>query len=236
MLIDNCTKLDKLVQDAAGFRKYAADLSSFQDRQGKIEPLVAELRATVVAMRAFRENQLINFDCNQKADDLAVEATTALSEFQKDRGWLIQKFKGKQFQAFEAKVKTLKYELEEHLRLAWEAHKKRRMPNTNLELLGLFEKEPSWKVTVQRVRSRISKINAVDFPKDLAQFQKIEQEIDNLITDWHSLSSDEVPLAVQDFLRAATTHGASIDILTPEVKAWLNEKGFSRFFYIRVSN
>lgn len=236
MLIESCAQLSKLTQNAADLKKYAADLGKFRDRQSKIEPLVEELRATVTAVRAFRENQLVDFDCSQKADALLSEVTTALSEFQSDRGWLIEKFKGKQFQSFEAKINALRNELEAHLRQSWTAYKKQRIPNANPDLLTLFEKEQSWKATVQRVRSRISKINSVDFPKDLTQFQRIEQEIDNLIADWNSLSSDDVPLGVQDFLKAATTHGASIDRFTPEVKAWLDEKGFSRFFYIRVSN
>lgn len=236
MLIEDCNQLSQLAQNVIDFRKYASDLGKFRDRQSKIEALVKELRSVITAMRAFREKGLVNFNCSQKADALLTEVNAALAEFQKERGWLIEKFKGKTFQSFEAKINALKSELESHLRQTWATYKKQRIPNTNLDLLKLLEKELDWQVTVQRVKSRILDINTVDFPQNSSQFQKIDQEIDHLITDWNSLSSDEVPIAIQDFLKAATTHGATLDRFTPEVKAWLDEKGFSRFFYIRVSN
>lgn len=236
MLVEDCHQLSQLAQKVIDLRKYASDLGKFRERQSKIEPLVKDLRSVVTAMKAFREKGLVDFDCSQNADALLAEVSVALSEFQKNRGWLIEKFKGKSFLTFEAKVNTLKIELESYLRQTWTTYKKQRIPNTNPDLLGLLEKDQEWKVTVQRVKIRISKINAVDFPQDSSHFQKIDQEIDHLITDWNSLSSDEVPIAVQNFLKAATTHGATLDRLTPEVKAWLDEKGFSRFFYIRVSN
>lgn len=236
MLIEDCQKLSQQTQDVVALRKYASNLREFRDRQNKIESLVKELRAVATAVRAFREKGLVDFDCSQKADTLLEEITVVLSEFRKDRGWLIEKFKGKSFQSFEAKVNALKIELETYLKQAWATYKRQQLPNTNPDLLELLERDQDWKITVQRVKSRISKINAVAFPQDSSRFQKIDQEIDLLVSEWSGLSSNEVPVAVQDFLKAATTHGATLDRFTPEVKAWLDEKGFSRFFYIHVSN
>lgn len=236
MLIDECAQLAKLAQDANDLKKYAADLGKFRDRLSKIKPLVEELSSIEAATKAFREKGLIDFDFSHKADDLLREVAVVLSQFQKDRGWLIEEFKGKSFQKFESKVADLKNELETYLQDIWITYKRQKLPKTNPDLLELLEKDQDWKIKVQRVKSRLSKINAVAFPKDSNQFQKIDQEIDLLVSEWNSLSSGEVPIAVQDFLKAATTHGATLDRFTPEIKAWLDEKGLSRFFYIRVSN
>lgn len=236
MLIDECAQLTKLAQDANDLKKYAADLGKFRDRLSKIKPLVEELSSIEAATKAFREKGLIDFDFSHKADDLLGEVAVVLSQFQKDRGWLIEEFKGKSFQKFESKVADLKNELETYLQGIWITYKRQKLPKTNPDLLELLEKDQDWKIKVQRVKSRLSKINAVAFPKDSNQFQKIDQEIDLLVSEWNSLSSGEVPIAVQDFLKAATTHGATLDRFTPEIKAWLDEKGLSRFFYIRVSN
>lgn len=233
MLLDDCTRLSKLAQDATDLKKYAADLGKFRDRQSKIEPLVQELSPLVAALRTFRERDLANFDCSQKADALLLEVTTTLAEFQKNRGWLIEKFKSNILQN---KVATLKGELEGYLKQAWADYKRQRIPNTNDELLGLLARIETFKPTVQTIQRILNQLKVVNFPKDAQQFEQIDQAIDDLSTAWNSLKSNEVPEAVLNFLRAAATHGAAIDLLTPEVQSWLSEQGITRFFYIRLSD
>ncbi|NJO52700.1 MAG: hypothetical protein HC840_28570 [Leptolyngbyaceae cyanobacterium RM2_2_4] len=226
MLIDDCIQLSRASQNASDLKKYAADLNKFRDRQGKIEPLVQELSPLVTALRTFRERGLANFDCGQKSDELLREVTTTLAEFQKNRGWLIEQFKSTKLKN---KVSALKSELEGYLKQAWGNYKRQRIPNTNDELLGLLAKIETFKPTVQSIQRLLNQLKAVDFPKDAQQFEKIDQEIDDLSTAWKSLKSNEVPEAVLNFLRSAATHGATIDLLTPEVQNWLNEHGISRF-------
>jgi hypothetical protein len=233
MLIDKCTKLSQLAQDTASLKKYAADLGKFRDRQSKIEPLVKELRPLVVALSAFREKGLVDFDCTQKADALLMELAATLTEFKKDRGWLLEKFK---FNALQIKVAAVKNELETFLKQAWTEYKKLRIPNTNNELLSLLAKIETFKPTVQAIQRLLKYLNAIHFPKDSEQFKQADQAIENLSIAWSSLRSGEVPEAVLNFLRAAATHGATIDLLTSEVQCWLNEHGISRFFHIRLSD
>ena len=232
MLIDECTQLSKLAQDAADLKKYAADLGKFRDRQGKIEPLVQELCPLVTALRAFREKGLANFDCSQKANVLLLEVATALDEFPKNRGWLIEKFKSTILQN---KLSTLKSELEGYLKQAWADYKRQRIPNTNDELLGLLARIETFKPTVQTIQRLLNQLKVIDFPKDAQQFEQIDHAINNLSSAWSSLKSNEVPEAVLDFLRATATHGAPIELLTPEVRVWLAEQAITRFFHIRLS-
>lgn len=233
MLIDECAQLTKLAQDANDLKKYAADLDKFRDRQSKIEPLVQELTPLVAALRAFREKGLVNFDCSQKADVLLAEVITTLAEFQKNRGWLIEQFKSTTLQN---KVSALKSELEGYLKQAWVDYKRQRIPNTNDELLGLLARIETFKPTVQTIQRILNQLKVIDFPKDAQQFEQIDQAIADLSNAWNSLRSNEVPQTVLTFLRASATHGATIDLLTPEVQSWLNEHGISRFFYIRLSD
>lgn len=233
MLVEDCNQLSQLAQNVIDFRKYASDLEKFRDRQNKIEELVKSLRPLVIALQTFRERELINVDLSQKADLLLTDVVTTLAEFHKDRGWLLEKFK---LNTLKFKVDELKNELNRHLHQAWTDYKKRRVPNTNSDLLGLLARIQTFKPTVQRVHSLLAQIDAVDLPKDSNHFHLIDQAIDNLAEAWSSLKSDEVPATVLDFLRAAATHGATIDRLTPEVQDWLSEHGISRFFYIRLSD
>lgn len=232
MLVDDCQQLSQLAMHVGSLRKNATDLKNFRDRQDKIESLVDELHPLIIALRAFRERGLVNFDCSQKADVLLTEITTTLTEFQKEREWLIEKFK---FNTFQIKVTALKSELESSLEQAWIGYKNRRISGINEELLELLAKIETFKLTVQTIRRILNQLKTIDFPKDGQQFEQIDQAINDLSTAWNNLKSGEVPEAVLNFLRAAATHGATIDLLTPEVKNWLNNQGITRFFYIHLS-
>lgn len=233
MLIDDCNRLIKLSQDTTDIKKYAADLNKFRDRQSKIEPLVAELYPLIIALRGFRERGLVSFDCSQRSDALLSEIANTRLEFHKNRGWLIEKFKSN---ALQSKVAALKSELESLLKQAWVGYKSQHIPNTDDELLGLLEKIETFKPTVKMIQRLLNQLKAVDFPKDAQQFERVDQAIDTLSDAWSNLKSNEVPEAVLDFLRAAATHGASIDHLTPEVRSWLDEQGIARFFYVHLSD
>lgn len=230
MLIANCQELSRQSQEVLALKNYATEVDRFRDRQQKLAILVEGLQPLVTALREFRERNLITIDLSQKVDLVLAEVSKVISEFQQDRGWLIETFK---FNSLQTKVNSLKTELEEQLRQAWSVYKRQRIPMTSSDLLGLLAKIDDFKPTVQTIQHNIAALNTVDYPKDAAHFQQIDQSIKELSTAWNNL--DAVPTDVQDFLRAATTHGASIDLLTPEVRNWLTAQGITRFFYIRLS-
>jgi hypothetical protein len=236
MLIEDCTRLSQMSKDVIDLRKYASDLKKFQDRQNQIEGLLASLRPLAIALQTFRERESIDVDLSQKANVLLLEVTNTLAEFQKDKGWLIEQFNSKSLQN---KVTPLKSELETHLKQAWNQYKEERgkqVLKINDELLELFAKIETFAPAVQTIKSGLAQLKTVDFPKDSQHFEQIDREIDRLTNTWNSLKSDEVPEAVLDFLRATATHGAPIELLTPEVRAWLTEQAITRFFHIRLSD
>ena len=236
MLIDECAQLSKLAQDATDLKKYAADLGKFRDRQNKIEELAGSLRPTVIALKTFRERELIDVDLSQNANALLSEIAITLAEFQKNKGWLIEQSNLKTVQA---KVAALKSEIENYLRKSWSHYKEdkgQQILKINGELLELFERIEEFQATVQTLKLGLAKLKKVDFPRDTLHFEQIDQEINSLTTAWNSLKSDSVTEPVLVFLRAAATHGAPIELLTSEVVAWLTEQSITRFFHIRLSD
>jgi hypothetical protein len=237
MLTEDCTRLGQLSQDVIDLRKYTSDLNKFRDRQNKIEELVGSLRPLVIALKTFRERKSIDVDFSQKANALLVEVTNTLSEFQKDKGWLIsEQFN---FKSLQNKVTPLKSELETHLKQAWNKYKEekgKQVLKINDELLELFARIETFAPAVQTIKRGLAQLKTVDFPRDSQHFEQIDREIDRLTNTWNSLKSDEVPEAVLDFLRATATHGAPIELLTPEVSAWLKKQSITRFFHIRLSD
>jgi hypothetical protein len=176
MLIDDYTHLSQLAQDFTDIKKHASDLGRFRDRQMKIEELLKDLKPMVIALKIFRERELISVDLSQKADGLLAELVTTLSAFQKERGWLLEKFK---LNTLKLKVDDLKNDLNRQLRQAWTNYRNRRIPSTNSELLGLLAKIQTFKPTVQKICTLRAQIDTVDFPKDAHHFQEIDRVIDN---------------------------------------------------------
>lgn len=231
MLLEDYQNLGQLADRVVSIERDSKRLKIFQERQQKLATLVDELRSTVVALSAFRQRKLITVDLHQKVDQLLAEVATVISEFQQDRGWMVETFK---FNSLQTKVSSLKTDLELQLRQSWTVYKSQKIPMTNSDLLSLLGKIEIFKPTVQVIQRRIAEIKTVDYPKSVSHFQQIDRAIQDLSTAWGNL--DEVPVAVQEFLQAATTHGASIDLLTPEVRNWLTAEGITRFFYIRLSS
>ncbi|MBW4663523.1 MAG: hypothetical protein KME01_04865 [Chroococcus sp. CMT-3BRIN-NPC107] len=52
---------------------------------------------------------------------------------------------------------------------------------------------------------------------------------------WHNLSSDEVPETVLRFLKDAVDFGAPLNLLTIEVRDWLDCHGISDSLRIRLT-
>lgn len=230
MLLDECQLLGQQVQDVVALKKYSTDLNKFRDRQQKLEALADDLRPLLIALNAFRERNLISADFSQKANPVLAEVAVIFSEFQRDRGWIIEQFK---FNALQAKVNALKVELKEQLQQVWLVYKQKRIPIISSELLELLEKIDTFKLAAQKIQHRIAELSTIKYPQDTRHFQRIDQAIQEIETAWSNL--DDVPSEVQNFLRASTTHGASIDLLTSDVKIWLMKQGITRFFYIKLS-
>jgi hypothetical protein len=109
------------------------------------------------------------------------------------------------------------------------------MPSTNSEFLHLLKKVPDFKPIVERVEQLKQRIPQDKYPEKEEEFKKMEGLIESLKSAWANLSAENVPDSVLQFLRAAANQGASLDLLTPEVQAWIEEHGISDSLRIRLS-
>ena len=234
MLLEDCQQLSQHAQDIGVLKKYATDLGKFRSREDQIQSLVKELSPLVVALQAFKVKDINNFTVDQKADQFLKEIIATLSKFSEDKGFLIREdFK---IAALNSKFKVLKDSLEVELSQAWQTYKKEELPTTNSELIDLLEKISTFRPTVQKVKSILMRLEAMKFPANENQFKQVDNSISELSDAWNSLQSNEVPESVLNFLKATSTIGASLDSLTPEVEAWLRDKGITRLFQVRLAD
>lgn len=221
MLLEKSTQLIDLSQKKINLQTYATHLQGFQSRQEQIKQAVDGTRPLVQCLRAFRKKGIANLDLTQKAEILLTFIANVESKFLEDPEWIIsnENFNEKNFTS---RIKQLQKALEEQLSQAWRRYRNQNRPSTNNEILNLLDKVSGFKPTVQRIRSLDSQIlESNSIPQRSEDFERVDRLIEELKQCWDGLNADEVPEAVLRFLRVAANEGATLGLLTPEVKDWL---------------
>ncbi|MEG4999393.1 hypothetical protein [Microcoleus sp. B4-D4] len=235
MLLEKSYQLSELSQKTINLRKYAENYQGFQSRQKQIEQAVTGTLLFVQSLRAFRERGIANFDLTQKAEILLTFIANVEAEFKKNPEWIID---NENFNRnnFDSRVKDLQKALREQLSQAWGLYRTENMPNTNKEFLNVLDKVSAFKPTVQRIRSLDSQIqDSNSIPQSSEDFDKVDRLIEQLKQCWEGLNSDEVPEAVLRFVKEAANEGATLGLLTPEVKDWLTKHGLIDSLRIRLT-
>ncbi|MGB8689359.1 MAG: hypothetical protein WCD53_18740 [Microcoleus sp.] len=234
MILQKSTQLIKLSQKRFNLQKYAKNLQGFQSRQQQIKQAVAETIPLVQCLRAFRQKGITNFHLTQKAEDLLKFIANVEAEFQAEPQWIIdnENFNEK---IFTSRIKQFQNSLREQLSQSWQIYRSQKMPSNN-EILNLLDKISAFKPTVQRIRSLDSQIqDSNSIPKSSEDFDKVDGLIEQLKQCWDGLNADEVPEAVLRFLKVAANEGATLGLLTPEVKDWLTKHGLIDSLRIRLT-
>ena len=235
MLLEKSTQLIELSQNKINLQRYATNLQGFQSRQQQIEQAVAGTIPLVQSLRAFRKKGITNFNLTQKAEDLLKIIANVKAEFQEDPEWIIdnQNFNNR---SFKSRIEQLQKALEDQLSQAWRRYRNQNRPSTNNEILNLLDKVSAFKPTVQRIRSLDSQIqDSNSIPQSSEDFEKVDRLIEQLKQCWEGLNSDEVPEAVLRFLKVAANEGATLGLLSPEVKDWLAKHGLIDSLRIRLT-
>jgi hypothetical protein len=126
--------------------------------------------------------------------------------------------------------------LERALVEQWQRHTTRKVPPANREVLDALA--PAFRREVQLIRQLSEHIDRFRqiLPVTPEQLQEFDAEVAELQRVWGQLGGGEMPAAVLLFLKAAAAPaGAGIDLLTEEVRSWLNTHRILRSFAIRVS-
>lgn len=233
-LKEKCQELIDLSQQKTELTKYAAQIDGFTGRQAKITNTVREILPLIIALRAFRQKGNIHIDLNQKVDNLLTIITSIKENFQTNPEWILNSntFKSTDFLS---KIENLKNTLKQNLSQAWKNYLAQQLRSRNKEVLKIFAEIESLKPTIQRIDTLDRQIQEIEFPKNSEEFDRVDKIIEQLNQSLDSLSSDKIPQNVQNFLKAAAHQGATLDLLTPEVKEWLIEHRLAQSLRIRLT-
>ncbi|MBS3029673.1 MAG: hypothetical protein HCA25_22155 [Dolichospermum sp. DET50] len=233
MLIEKSQELIELSQRKVSLKNYADNLQGFQSREEQINNFITEIQTIMQAVKAFREKGISNITVDKKLDDLLNFIIHAENDFRENPDWIID---NKHFDAkiFKKGIDNITQTLKQQLSTDWQIYLSQNMPSTNQEMLNLLSKVQAFSHHVQRIRNLDQEIKRVNYPKNIHQLELTQMQITELKQCWESLSSDDVPEAVLNLLRAAANQGASLNLLTPEVLDWVNTYGMADSLKIRL--
>ncbi len=234
MLTNRAKQLIELSEEKINIRKYANQLDGFKTRQQQIEKAVLKLLPLANTLKVFRQNNITECNLNQKVESFLHFVNNSRTKFVESPEWIIS---SKEFDGniLERSIKSITTELNELLSQAWKNYLVQKMPSTNQEVLNILVKIEAFRSTVQSIRDLSDRLQRQKLPQTSEEFEYIEQLISQLRERWHSLSSDEVPETVLSFLKAAVDLGAPLDLLTPEVRYWLDSHDISESLRIRLT-
>ena len=234
MITDRAKQLIELSEEKIKLHKDASQLDSFKTRQQQIEKAVSDIIPFANTLRVFRQKNIIDCDLVQKVEKFLYSVKLILEKFKESSEWIIDRrnFDGN---ILERSIKGITNELDEQLTQAWKNYLAEKMPSTNQEMLNLLVKIDEFKPTVQGIRYLNDQIQRQKLPQTFEEFEKTELLIDRLREHWHNLSSDEVPETVLRFLKDAVDFGAPLNLLTTEVRDWLDCHGISDNLRIRLT-
>jgi hypothetical protein len=234
MITEQSQNLINLSQQKIKLQENAKHLEGFKTRQEQIEKAINTIYLLINLVKVFRQKGIANFDLTETVSKLLKFIQLAQTEFNKNPEWILDNnnFNGNYLQK---SVDKLANQLQDQLKQTWQNYLKQKMPTTNPDLLNLLEKVASFKDTVTKIKRLDQLIKEYDYPQSKEEFNNIEQWINNLRESWENLNSDQVPDAVIRFLRAAANQGASLNLLTDEVKDWIIQHGLYDSIRIRLS-
>ena len=234
MLTDRAKQLIELIEEKNKLYKYANQLDSFKTRQQQIEKAVSDILPFANTLRVFRQKNIIDCDVRQKVEQLLYAVNLRLEKFKESPEWIVDShnFNGN---ILERSIKGITNELNEQLIQAWENYLAEKMPSTNQEMLNVLVKIEAFRLNVQKIRDLNAQIQRQKLPQNYEEFEHIERLIDQLREHWLTLSSDDFPETVLHFLKATVDFGAPLNLLTTEVRDWLDCHGISDSLRIRLT-
>jgi Rad3-related DNA helicase len=234
MITDRAKQLIELIEEKNKLYKYANQLDSFKTRQQQIEKAVSDILPFANTLRVFRQKNILDCDLVQKVEKFLYSVNLILEKFKESPEWIVdsQNFDGN---ILERSIRAITKELNEQLIQAWENYLAEKMPSTNQEMLNVLVKIEAFRPNVQRIRDLNAQIQRQKLPQNYEEFEHIERLIDQLREHWLTLSSDDFPETVLHFLKATVDFGAPLNLLTTEVRDWLDCHGISDSLRIRLT-
>jgi hypothetical protein len=231
-----------LVAEISRVRESVTQLSNLTQAQERVQDF--EVRREQLAVPERRIQSAVEFLVAARSEQIIVpSAPTALAllkdlagvrdSFVKDPNLIL----GASFISLVTRLQEAANALEAIARDAWTAVRAERSSIINQSLLASLESLPGYASTVRELR-RLSARAATFGSRSLvsgSELKEFFQITGDLRTQWQALCSPErMPAEVIAFLQACAEGGATLDLLTADVRKWLAHHSLESQFRIRM--
>jgi DNA repair exonuclease SbcCD ATPase subunit len=234
MIAEDAKHLVELIERMNQLKANVDQRVGFRTRQEELEEAARELEKRVVAVNSLAARGSGKPNVAAKANAFLNHIDTVASNFNQAPSWIID-FNNNPFRNA---LRGLNAELDEHITREWRSYTERSR-HANTQVLDVLSGIPAFKQTVQKVRVLTARIEQSrrSRPTSEEDFQNFDDLVKQVDAAWGELGSDEVPPNVEKFLRAAGgQEGATLDLLTDDVKEWLAAREINTSFRIRMSS
>lgn len=232
MISEDAKHLVELIERMNQLKANVDQRAGFRTRQSELEEAARELAKRVAAVNSLATRGAVKPNVGARANAFLNHINTVASNFDQEPSWIIS-FNNR---PFENSLKSLNAELDEYISSEWRAYTERSR-HANAQVLDVLSGIPAFAQTVQKVRGLTARLeqrrsSRPTSEEDFEYFDDLVREVD---AAWSELGSDEVPPNVEKFLKAAGgREGAGLDLLTDDVKDWLETRKIDTSFRIRM--
>lgn len=236
MIVDDCKTLAVRVSEYKRLRENSVQVGRFEKVRAVLETGTKRMRPLVATVRTFRAANVAKVDLGEEAKEILAtlaRAGTAIAECAES---LIDP-KVFDLAKLAKGIDALAKQLEERLLSEWLRYTGTRIPATKREVLDVLA--PAFPREVRLLRQRAGKLELArdTLPTTAEAIGEFETDVEELQLAWAQVGGGDVPAAVTSFLQAAASHsGASLDLLSDEVRDWLTDHKILASFSIKVSN
>lgn len=232
MITDELTALETRVREYRQLRDHVDQVKRFQRAGELISGHVNRLRPLLRVFATLRAAGILDAVPGDAARAVAQKAADLLQAF-RDRPTAVLDERPFTPTALNEPITTLATALEAQLRRAWGDYVSARVPPANADVLEVLA--PTFRSEVARIRHLSSQLDALRLvlPETQAVIDDLGGKVTELQQAWQTLDGGQVPPSVLAFLKAASSTGAALALLTDEVRRWLADHGIDRSFTIR---
>ncbi|QDV37413.1 hypothetical protein [Tautonia plasticadhaerens] len=235
MIVDECRRLSERIAEKRRLRIHVEQLNRFQRARDLLAGHVSRLAPLVNVCRTLRAAGV-----GEIRLDSAEECRAAIAELHakyREGADSILDERTLGMNGVLRRIVALADALEAELRERWASYTAARIPSTNREVLDVLAAAFPREVGRIRLLAEQCERARQALPMTTEDFEAFTNVAKSLRRSWDELGGGELPSSVLDFLRsAASLRGASIELLTDEVRGWLHDHGILNSFSVRLTN
>jgi len=236
MLLDRAASLTAKIVEYEKLKNTAAEATAFQTRANQFRNLSEKLSQTSRSLREF-------VDAGVKVNFTSADAPVYAGKAKQLRMAVIDNPSVMNDPPFDIKyefvdrITGIANGAEKALIAAWRAYVGGRANYGSTEVLGALAAIPQFAQSVAKIRRCRSAIETLGMTVPSSPKSTVLQ-LDLLVAEhekaWAELSAEDIPMSVVAFIRAAASEGAMLSLYSDEVKLWLNDRGLTTAFRIRL--